>query len=49
MNEKEESDWFTNCRNKLKKEILPLRVINNDLDAQLYKWLIDQQTDQVTD
>ena len=49
MNEKEESDWFINCRNKLKKDILPLRVINIDLDAQLHKWLTDQETDQVTD
>ena len=24
-----------------KKEILPLRVINNDLDAHLNKWLTD--------
>ena len=25
----------------LKKEILSLRVINNDLDAQLNKWVTD--------
>ena len=49
MNELEESDWFTNCRNKFLKKILPLKVINIDLDAQLHKWLTDHETDQVTD
>ena len=44
----EESDWVTNGRNKIRKEILPLRVINNDLNAQLNKCLTDQETEQVT-
>ena len=28
-------------KKQIKKEILPLRVINNDLDAQLNKWVTD--------